>query len=507
MSTPPNSPRQGLTRTKPIEMILAQQSEEAALEGEGRMHKTLNARDLIGIGIGMIIGTGIFTLTGIEAKNHAGPAVALAYLIAGLVSAMAALCYAELSSTVPTAGSAYTYAYATIGEMFAWIIGWDLVLEFALGAAVVSRGWSGYILSLFPFLPTTLFGEKSTFNLGAVLIALVLGVIATIGVKESARVTNLLVMIKVAVCLFIIVVGAFFINAANWSPFIPPAKAAAAGAQGSGLEQPLVQALFGLQPTAFGIGGVLTAAAVVFFAYSGFESVANMSEESHNPKKDLPRGLLGSLLICMTLYVLVCFVITGMVKYTEIDEGAPLATAFKQVGLGWAGALIALAAICGLTSVILVDIMGMGRIGFAMARDGLLPRSLGRIHPTWGTPYKITIATVVLIAILAGFVPLRDLADMVSIGTLFAFVIVSVAVPVLRKTRPDLPRPFKVPLSPVLPILSVLACFYMMTNLSLATWLRFVIWMVIGFVVYFGYGRRNAKVVDFTDYHTPVTQR
>lgn len=482
----------GVLRRKPIETILAQQSEEGEGHDGQQLKKSLHAKDLISIGVGMIIGTGIFTLTGIEAHDQAGPAVTLAYLFAGLVSALAALCYAELASSVPTAGSAYTYAYATIGEIFAWIIGWDLVLEFALGAAVVCRGWSGYMLHLFPWLGTTLWGEHSVFNLGAVIIAAVLGIVALVGIRETAWVTNTLVVIKVSVCLFVIALGAFFIHPANWHPFIPSSHPMAQGS--SGLTRPLTQVLFGQSPTAFGVGGVLAATAVVFFAYSGFESVANMSEESHNPRKDLPVGLLGSLGVCMLLYVGVCIVITGMVKYSDIDTGAPIASAFSSRGMGWAGALISIAAICGLTSVILVDLVGMSRIGYAMGRDGLLPQSVARIHPKYGTPSRITIGTVVLVMALAGFVPLGALADMVSIGTLFAFVIVSIAVPVLRHTRPDLKRNFRVPLSPVLPIISVLACAYLMLNLSVATWIRFVIWMAIGLVVYLGYGRRHARL-------------
>lgn len=484
--------RHGALRLKPIEDIIAQQSEDAAADAAspGVLKRQLIVRDLLGLGIGMVIGTGIFTLTGIEARNHAGPAVTISYALAGLIALLAALCYCEMASTVPTAGSAYTYAYATLGEIFAWIIGWDLVLEFALGAGVVSRGWSGYLKSLFN-LPDALFGETSTVNVGGILIAVLLGLIAMIGAKESARVTNALVIIKVTICVFIIAVGVFFIRAANYRPFIPDPVSTTENGR-TGWETSLVQAVTGVSPSTFGVAGILTAAAVVFFAYSGFEVVANMGEETRNPQRDLVRGVLGTLGICTALYVAVCLVVTGMVKYTEIDEGAPVAEAFKSVGLGWAGALIAIAAICGLTSVILVDIIGMGRIAFAMGRDGLLPMAIARVHPRWGTPYRVILLTTILVATLAGFVPLRALADMVSIGTLFAFVVVSAAVPILRRTRPDLERPFKVPFSPVLPIVSVLACLYMMMNLSLATWMRFLVWMVIGLVIYVGYGRRHA---------------
>ena len=483
-----------LTRTKPVDDILAHTSEEAEPHagGSNRLRKRLGALDLMGFGIGIVIGTGIFTLTGIAAKDSAGPGVVISFALAGLVSLLAALCYAELSSAVPTAGSAYTYAYATIGEVFAWIIGWDLLLEFALGAAVVARGWSGYLAELVGTLPTTLFGETATVNLGALGITLVLGVVAYIGIRESKWVTNTLVVVKVLVCLFVIVAGAFFVTARNWTPFIPDAHAPTESA--SGLTQPLWQALVGVEPSVYGMAGVLSAAAIVFFSYTGFEAVANLGEETRNPRRDLPLGLLGTLLVCALLYVGVSAVLTGMVHYSKINEGAPISSAFESVGLGWAAALIGVAAIAGLTSVILVDIVAMGRIGFAMARDGLLPERFGRVHPKFGTPSAITAVTVAFIAALATFVPIEALAEMVSIGTLFAFTIVSVAVPVLRRTRPDLPRPFRTPLSPVLPILSALLCVALMGNLSIETWIRFGSWLAIGLMLYLTYGARRARL-------------
>ena len=480
-------------RTKPIEDVLAQGSDAGheGPHGHHRLTRRLGAKDLMGFGIGIVIGTGIFTLTGVEAKNHAGPAVVVSFGIAGLVSLLAALCYAEMSAAVPTAGSAYTYAYATIGEIFAWIIGWDLILEFALGAAVVARGWSGYLATLFD-LPPSLFKEEATVNIGAIAIVLVLGVIAMMGIRESARVTNALVVVKVAICAFVVVAGLFFVNRDNLQPFVPPAEPVKEGT--SGLAQPLSQALFGLEPTAFGFAGVLTAAAVVFFAYTGFEAVANLGEETRNPRRDLPLGLLGTLGLCTVLYMGVSFVITAMVDYRQIDESAPIASAFDAVGAGWASALISVAAVAGLTSVILVDIVAMGRIGFSMGRDRLLPPAIAKVHPRWGTPYRITALVIVLVAVLAGFVPLGTLANLVSIGTLFAFIIVSIAVPILRRTRPDMDRPFRVPFSPVIPVLSALACLYLMTNLSIETWLRFAVWMVIGVLLYWFYGRRNARL-------------
>ena len=484
-------------RTKPVEDVIAQAADPVEGSGhEGAVHRLarrLTAKDLMGFGIGIVIGTGIFTLTGVEAKQHAGPGVVISFGIAGLVSLLAALCYAEMASAVPTAGSAYTYAYATIGEIFAWIIGWDLILEFALGAAVVARGWSGYLANLFD-LPPTLFSEKATVNIGAIAIVLVLGAVATVGIRESARVTNALVVVKVAICAFVVIAGLFFVDKANLTPFIPASQPVEKGT--SGLAQPLSQAVFGLEPTAFGFAGVLTAAAVVFFAYTGFEAVANLGEETRNPSRDLPVGLFGTLALCTVLYMGVSFVITAMVDYRKIDEGAPIASAFDAVGAGWAASLISIAAVAGLTSVILVDIVAMGRIGFSMGRDRLLPPAIAKVHPKWGTPYRITAITVVFVAVLAGFVPLGTLANLVSIGTLFAFIIVSIAVPILRRTRPDMERPFRVPFSPVIPVLSALACLYLMTNLSVETWLRFAVWMVIGVVLYLSYGRRNARLAQ-----------
>ena len=478
----------GIFRTKPIEDVLEQ---SGAKESATTLRKRLGVFDLVGLGVGVVIGTGIFTLTGVEAKTHAGPAVVLSFVLAGVISMLAAMCYAELASAVPTAGSAYSYAYATIGEVVAWIIGWDLLLEFVLGASVVSRGWSGYLQNLFG-LPTAIFGEKSVVNVGAIVIVAVLGTVAAIGVKESARVTNTLVVVKVAICLFVIVAGAFFIKKANLTPFIPPSKPATGGS-GSGLERPVIQTFLG-SPASFGIAGILTAAAVVFFAYTGFEAVANMSEESRNPRRDMPRGLLWTLGIATALYLGVSFVLTGMSKYTDLNEGSPLASAFDAVGASWAGTLVSIAAVCGLSSVILVDLVGIGRIGFAMGRDGLLPPAISKVHPKFGTPLRFTVGATIMVMVVGGLIPLTTLADLVSIGALFAFTLVSIAVPVLRHTRPKLDRPFRVPLSPILPIVSALACVYLMLNLSIATWLRFAVWFVLGISVYWFYGRRHARM-------------
>ncbi|ANN16650.1 amino acid permease [Amycolatopsis orientalis] len=462
-------------------------------QDSGELKRRLRGRDLIGFGVGIIIGTGIFTLAGVEAKTHAGPSVTLSFVLGAVVAGMAALCYAELASSVPTAGSAYTYAFATLGETFAWIIGWDLLLEFALGAAVVSRGWSGYLANLMGLSPEW-FGEDAKVNIGAVVIIAVLTVIAVIGIKESARVTNLLVLVKVAVCVLILAVGVFYVRGENLTPFIPPAQppTETAGA----LHQPIVQAALGLEQSVYGIAGMVTAAAVVFFAYTGFEALANLGEETVNPKRDLRVGILGALGVCALLYIGVSLVLTGMVPFAEIDAGAPLADAFDRVGQHWVGALISLGAVTGLTSVMMVELVTIGRIGFAMGRDGLLPKKFGTAHPRWGTPHRMTIAGAVLIATLAAFIPISELADMVSIGALSAMIIVAVAVPVLRKRRPDLERPFTVPFSPYLPIAAAVACFYLMLNLDVMTWLRFAAWLLLGLLIYVFYGRKHSRFAE-----------
>ncbi|PKV90489.1 APA family basic amino acid/polyamine antiporter [Amycolatopsis echigonensis] len=473
----------GERRTLDVDEVLKRQE-------SGELKRRLRGRDLVGFGVGIIIGTGIFTLAGVEAKTHAGPSVTLSFVIGAVVAGLAALCYAELASSVPTAGSAYTYAFATLGEIFAWIIGWDLLLEFALGAAVVSRSWSGYLANLLGLSPEW-FGEDATVNVGAVLIIAVLTVVAVVGIKESSWLTNLLVLVKVAVCVLILAVGVFFVKGSNLTPFVPTAQPPSGSS--SALHQPVVQAALGLEQSVYGIAGMVTAAAVVFFAYTGFEALANLGEETINPRKDLRVGILGALAVCAVLYIGVSIVLTGMVHYTDIDSGAPLADAFDRVGQHWVGALISLGAVTGLTSVMMVELVTIGRIGFAMGRDGLLPKAIGTAHPRWGTPHRMTIGGAALIAVLAAFVPISALADMVSIGALSAMIIVAVAVPVLRKRRPDLKRPFTVPFSPVLPIITALACFYLTLNLDVMTWIRFAAWLVIGLLIYFFYGRKHSR--------------
>jgi APA family basic amino acid/polyamine antiporter len=472
-------------RIKPVE-----QSIKETDEPEHRLRKDLSALDLTAFGVGVIVGTGIFVLTGQQAAINAGPAIVISFVLAGIVCALAAMCYAEFASTVPVAGSAYTFAYATLGEFVAWIIGWDLMLELALGAAVVSRGWSAYFQRLLD-LPGWLAGDKAIPDFGAISIVLALGVVMVVGMRMSSRITNVLVAVKLAVVLFVIGLGVFFIRATNYSPFIPPPQPAA---KTGGGDAPLLQVLAGVTPQHFGWFGILAAAAIVFFAYIGFDVVATTAEETRNPQRDMPRGILGSLAICAVLYVAVATVVTGMTKYTNLNTGAPLAKAFDEVGQGWAASLISLGAICGITTVILVLMLGQSRVFFAMARDGLLPPAIAKVHPRFGTPWIITIITCVAVAALAGFIPLSELSELTSIGTLFAFVVVSIGVIILRRTRPDLPRAFRAPGVPWLPALSVAASVWLMLNLPVQTWIRFVVWMAVGLAVYFLYSRSHSRL-------------
>jgi APA family basic amino acid/polyamine antiporter len=464
---------------------------------EHRLRKDLSALDLTVFGIGVIVGTGIFVLTGRVAREMAGPAVALSFVVAGIVCALAALCYAEFASTVPVAGSAYTFAFATLGEFPAWIIGWDLMLEMMLGAAVVAVGWSGYLNSLLESLgiplPDVIAGESPVFNLPAALIVLILTAVLVIGIKLSSRVNLIIVSIKLAVVALVIVAGLFYINRENYVPFIPPSKQTPTV---EGLSAPLIQVLFGVTPVAFGVLGIFSAAAIVFFAYIGFDVVATAAEETRNPRRDLPIGIIASLVICTILYVAVSLVVVGIQPYQQLSESAPLADAFKAIGLTWAATLISIGALAGLTTVVMILMLGMSRVMFAMSRDNLLPGRLAKVHPTYRTPYLITIIMGVVVALLAGLLPLATIAELVNIGTLFAFVIVSIAVVILRRTRPDLPRSFRTPLVPLVPILSVLACLYLMLNLPVETWLRFVVWMLIGVVVYIGYGYRHSRLSE-----------
>ncbi|MGN9841884.1 amino acid permease [Nonomuraea sp. H19] len=478
-------------RTKSVEQSI--RDTEAP---EHQLRKRLTATDLTVFGIGVIVGTGIFVLTGQVAKEVAGPAVAISFIIAGIVCGLAALCYAEFASTIPVAGSAYTFSFATLGEFPAWVIGWDLILELALAAAVVSVGWSGYFASMLASigipLPSAIAGEDPVVNVPAVLIVAILTAILIAGIKLSSRVNLILVITKIAVVLLVIIAGLFFIKAANYTPFIPEAVATP---RVEGLRAPLFQVLFGIAPVAFGVIGIVSAAAIVFFAFIGFDIVATAAEETIRPQRDVPRGILGSLAICTLLYVAVSIVVVGMQRYSELSTAAPLSEAFTSVGHPWLATIISVGAIAGLTTVVLVLLLGQTRVLFAMCRDGLLPRPLAKVHPRFGTPARLTLVIGVVTMALAGFVSFGELAELVNIGTLFAFVVVSIGVIILRRTRPDLPRAFRAPLVPVLPILSVLACLYLMLNLPVQTWVRFLIWMLIGIVLYFVYGYRHSRKV------------
>ena len=485
--------RNGIMRTKSVEQSIADTDEP-----DTKLRKDLTTWDLIVFGVAVVIGAGIFTLAASTAGDVAGPSVSLTFVLAAIACALAALCYAEFASTVPVAGSAYTFSYATFGEFVAWIIGWDLVLEFAVAAAVVGKGWSVYLETVFNQfgldVPTTVSIGGLDFDWGVVLLITVLTTLLVLGTKLSSRFSMVITAIKVGIVLFVIILGAFFINVANYTPFIPPPAPAESDA--GGMTQSLLSLFGGEANSTFGVYGLLAAASLVFFAFIGFDVVATTAEETRNPQRSLPRGILGSLAIVTVLYVAVALVLTGMVPYTDLatqPDGtrATLATAFATVGVDWAATIIAVGALAGLTTVVMVLLLGQIRVGFAMARDGLLPKWLAHTG-AHGTPYRVSVIIGVAVGIVAAFFPIGALEEMVNIGTLFAFVLVSLGVVVLRRTRPDLPRGFRTPLVPLVPILSVLACLWLMLNLSVETWLRFVIWMVIGIAIYFSYGRSHS---------------
>jgi len=477
----------GVFRTKSVEASIKHTE-----DSEHRLHKRLGPVDLTVFGIGVIIGAGIFTVTGRAAAEYAGPSIVLSFVLGAVCCALAALCYAEFASTVPVSGSAYTFSYATLGELIAWIIGWDLLLELMLGASVVAQGWSTYLTTLLGNLGITwpeAVGPGSHFDLGAFLLVAMLTALVAWGIKESLRVNLVLVALKLFIVLFVIVAGFGFINTANYDPFIPPAKP---GEAGSGLTAPLIQVLFGLSPTTFGVLGIVAGASIVFFAYIGFDVVATTAEEARNPQRDLPIGILASLIICTILYAAVALVITGMVKYDQIDPKAALASAFTSVGKDGYATIISAGAVAGLTTVVMTLLIGATRVSFAMSRDHLLPPRLGRTNPKTGTPVLLTVIIGTAVALIASLTPIGKLEEMVNIGTLAAFTLVSISVPILRRKRPDLHRTFKVPFNPVLPILSAVICVYLMLNLSVETWIRFLVWMALGFIIYFAYSRNHS---------------
>lgn len=474
------------------------------MAGEQRLRRVLGPFQLSALGIGAIIGTGIFVLVGKVAHDTTGPALMLSFVAAGTACIFAALCYAEFASMAPVAGSAYTYAYATLGELFAWIIGWDLILEYAVGAATVAHGWSHYfqdfikiadiewpaLLSNAPFdydpSAGTFVSTGTWIDLPAVLIAALMTLILVVGIRESAGFNVVMVALKLAIVFFVIIVGAFHIQPENWHPFAPYGYSGV-----SFFGKTIVgQAGKGGEPL-----GVLAGAAIIFFAYIGFDSVSTHSEEAKNPKRDVPIGIISSLVVCTVLYILVAAVLTGMVPYDQIKIDAPVSDAFAQVGLDWARYLVSLGAIAGITSVLLVMMLSQPRVLLAMARDGLLPPGFfGDVHPRFRTPWKATILTGVVVGMLGGLLPLRILAELVNIGTLLAFVIVCLAVWIMRYTEPNAERPFKAPLFPFTPLMGTVLCLILMFSLPAENWLRLGVWLAIGLVIYFAYGRHHSHL-------------
>ncbi|HYP08402.1 MAG TPA: amino acid permease [Bryobacteraceae bacterium] len=471
-----------LFATKPLSRIMTE------AEGEHALKRTLGPVQLVALGIGAIIGAGLFSLTGIAAANHAGPAVVLAFVLAAFGCACAGLCYSEFSTMIPIAGSAYTYSYATMGELLAWIIGWDLVLEYAVGAATVAVSWSGYVASFLAdfgiILPPQYINSPwqeikfadgtvghGIVNIPAMIVVALISWLLITGIQESARANAVIVVLKVSVVVLFILFGWSYINPVNHTPFIPPNT----GESGH-----------------FGWSGIVRAAGVVFFAFIGFDAVSTAAQETKNPQRDMPIGIIGSLAVCTILYVLFSYTLTGIVNYTEMNTAAPVALAIDRTGILWLAKAIKLAIIAGYTSVILVMLLGQSRVFYSMSRDGLLPKLFSDIHPKYRTPWRSNLLFMVFVALFAAFAPIQLVGEMTSIGTLFAFVLVCAGIMVMRRTHPELPRPFRTPLVPVVPILGIAANLFLMAGLGWENWLRLIIWLAIGLCIYFGYSRKHS---------------
>jgi APA family basic amino acid/polyamine antiporter len=495
-------------------------SMEASEVGENTLKRSLSSLNLITLGIGAIIGAGIFVLTGQAAANHAGPAVSLSFVLAGIVCGFAGLCYAEFASIIPIAGSAYTYGYATLGEFVAWIIGWDLVLEYAFGAATVASGWSGYLNSLLQqlhiFIPPQLCATPGTklvffnehwmplstlpalppgvdvsslphatglFNLVAMLAIIAISTILVIGIKESANLNSVIVIVKLGIVGVFLVVGSYFLFRHpslafhNWHPFFPPSD-------GHGN---------------FGFMGIATGASSIFFAYIGFDAVSTAAQEAKNPQKDMPIGILGSLVVCTVLYILVSTVLTGLVNYKALNVADPVAMGIDATGVAWGSLLVKIGAVFGLATVMLVMLLGQSRVFFSMSKDGLLPKWASAIHPKFRTPWISTIVVGAVVAIMPAFLPIDRLSELVNIGTLLAFTIVCAGVWVLRVRQPDLKRPFKTPLVPLVPILGIITALFLMSRLPAITWTVMILWLIAGLVIYFGYSIKHSKVQALKD--------
>jgi APA family basic amino acid/polyamine antiporter len=470
-----------LFATKSLEKLM---DESAGSHGGAELKRTLGSVQLIALGIGAIVGAGIFVLTGVAAANHAGPAIVYSFILAAFGCALAGMCYSEFSTMLPIAGSAYAYSYATLGELVAWVIGWALVLEYAVGAATVSVGWSGTVVSILNsagiHLPPQLQAspwdaQPGLVNVPAIFVIVIITMILIKGIQESARFNSVVVAVKLTVVILFIVLGYNYINRGNYTPFLPENTTGVFGD--------------------FGWTGVLAAAGNIFFAYIGFDAVSTAAQEAKNPKRDMPIGIVGSLAVCTVLYILYALVLTGIVNYKELNVAAPYALAVDRMrDLPWLGFWMKMGSLLGLTTVMLVMLLGQSRVFYSMSRDGLLPKLFSDIHPKFQTPWKSNLLLMLFVGLLAGFTPIALLGQLTSIGTLCAFIVVCIGIVVLRKTRPDLPRPFRTPLVPLVPVLGVIANFALMYSLASLTWTAFLVWMAAGLLVYFGYSKSRSHL-------------